>query len=130
MNYYLGDLHEQYARVCNQCLEAPPGPELLDLKEELERRLAEESMEEYGWLRDETWKWYKETPEQFAARYRAGREAHKEKAVENAPSFMKLSGSFEEAKEICAQILEESKRIEQKEHFIWKAKHQRGLTDE
>lgn len=113
-----GDLHEQYAQVCNQCLEASPSPELLDLKEELERRLAEESMEEYGWLRDEPGKWNWETPEQFSARYRAGRKAQKEKEMKKDHSFMKLSGSLEDARSICSEILKEAEKCEQKEHFI------------
>ena len=64
-----------YAHVCNNTMGSNPDPQLLAIKRELQRRMAEDVMEEYFWEREDTGAWRKVEYEEFAARLQAAREA-------------------------------------------------------
>lgn len=64
-----------YAHVCNNTMGSNPDPQLLAIKHELQRRMAEDMMEEYFWEREDTGAWRKVEYDEFAARLQAAREA-------------------------------------------------------
>lgn len=65
------DIRGAYAFVCNRIIEFPSVQELLAVKQYLEEQMAQEQMEEHGWVRTGSGCWHKETNEAFWARMKA-----------------------------------------------------------